>query len=279
MSDPALDRVLRRDRAIVLSAIAVIAGVAWAYVVWLAANMNMEMRPIASSATDMRIDMGMGGMLAPAFRPWTKADFAFMFVMWSTMMAGMMLPSVTPMVLLYANAGRKTADHGSPLAATGWFVVGYLVVWVGFSIAATVAQWQLSRLALLTQTMASADDLFGGTVLVAAGLYQFSPLKYACLAHCQSPLGFLISRGGFSASRWGSLKLGLDHGIVCVGCCWALMALLFVGGIMNLLWIAGLAIFVLIEKLVPSGRLASRVAGAAMTAAGLLLLYRAHLSG
>jgi predicted metal-binding membrane protein len=266
--------VLRRDRTIVLSAIVAITALAWAYVLWLAANMDMGMG--LSMGTSMGKTMsGMGAMLKPTFRPWSVVDFTYMFVMWAVMMVGMMMPSVTPMVLLYANVGRKAAENGRPLAATGWFVAGYFLAWTGFSLAATVAQWQLSRLALITPMMSSASDLFGGLLLVAAGLYQWSPLKDACLTHCQSPLGFLISRGGFSASPWGSLRLGAEHGSLCVGCCWVLMALLFVGGVMNLLWIAGLTIFVLLEKIIPAGRLVPRLAGAALAAAGLFLLYRA----
>ena len=274
MTDAAINAVLRRDRAIVLGAIAAITALAWAYVLWLAATMDMGMGSTMGPSMGQTMS-GMGAMLKPAFRPWSVADFAFMFVMWAVMMVGMMLPSVTPMVLLYASAGRKAAENGRPLAATAWFVAGYLLAWIGFSLAATVAQWQLSRLALITPMMASASDLFGGLLLVAAGLYQWSPLKYACLAHCQSPLGFLISRGGFNASPWHSLRLGAEHGTFCVGCCWVLMALLFVGGVMNLLWIAGLTIFILLEKIIPAGRLVPRLAGAAMTAAGLFLLYRA----
>ncbi len=271
MTDTVINAVLRRDRIVVLSAIVAITALAWVYVLWLAANMGMG----SSMGTSMGKTMGgMGAMLKPAFRPWSVVDFAYMFVMWAVMMVGMMMPSATPMVLLYANVGRKAAENGSPLAATGWFVAGYLLAWTAFSLAATVAQWQLSRLALITPMMSSASDLFGGLILLAAGLYQWSPLKYACLTHCQSPLGFLISRGGFSASPWGSLKLGAEHGTFCVGCCWVLMALLFVGGVMNLLWIAGLTIFVLLEKIVPTGRLVPRLAGAALAVAGLFLMYR-----
>jgi predicted metal-binding membrane protein len=273
MTDAAINAVLRRDRAIVLSAIVAITGLAWAYVLWLVANMDMGMGSSMGTSMDKTMS-GMGAMLMPAFRPWSVVDFTYMFVMWAVMMVGMMMPSVTPMVLLYASIGRKAAQSGSPLAATGWFVAGYLLAWTAFSLAATVAQWQLSRLALITPMMASASDLFGGLLLVAAGLYQWSPLKYACLTHCQSPLGFLITRGGFSASPWRSLRLGAEHGSLCVGCCWVLMALLFVGGVMNLLWIAGLTIFVLLEKIIPTGRLVPRLAGAAMAAAGLFLLYR-----
>jgi len=275
MTDDTINATLRRDRTIVLSAIVVITALAWAYVLWLTANMGMG----SSMGTSMgKTVSGMGAMLTPTFRPWSVVDFTYLFVMWAVMMVGMMMPSVTPMVLFYANVGRKAAENGRPLAATGWFVAGYLLAWTVFSLAATVAQWQLSRLALITPMMSSASDLFGGFLLVAAGLYQWSPLKDACLTHCQSPLGFLISRGGFSASPWGSLRLGAELGSLCIGCCWVLMALLFVGGVMNLLWIAGLTIFVLLEKIIPTGRLVPRFAGVTMAAAGLLLLSRTFWS-
>lgn len=274
MTDAAINAMLRRDRIIVLSAIAAITALAWVYVLWFAANMDMGMG--SSMATSIgKTTSGMGAMIKPTFRTWSATDFTFMFVMWAVMMVGMMMPSVTPMVLLYANVGRKAEESGRPLAATGLFVAGYLLAWAAFSLGATVTQWQLSQLALLSPLMSSTSDLFGGLLLVAVGLYQWSTLKYACLTHCQSPLGFLISRGGFSASLWGSLRLGAEHGSLCVGCCWVLMALLFVGGVMNLLWIAGLTIFVLLEKVIPTGRFVSRLAGTAMAAAGLFLLFRA----
>ena len=163
---------------------------------------------------------------------------------------------------------------GRPLAATGWFLAGYLSAWVAFSLAAASAQWLLTRLALLTPMMASANGIFGGVLLIAAGLYQWSPLKDICLKQCQTPLGFLMNHGGFRSEPIGALRLGAEHGLYCVGCCWVLMALLFAGGAMNVLWIAGLAILVLVEKVVPTGRLIPRLAGAGLVAAGLFLLFR-----
>ena len=190
------------------------------------------------------------------------------------MMVGMMTPSVAPMVLLYGAVGRNAGASGRPLAATGWFVAGYLSAWIAFSLAATGAQWTLARLALLTPMMESASGIFGGIVLIAAGLYQWSPLKDTCLRQCQTPLGFLMSRGGFRSDPFAALRLGAEHGAYCVGCCWVLMTLLFVGGIMNVLWIAGLTILILLEKVVPMGRLIPRVAGAVIATGGLFLLFR-----
>lgn len=290
MGDTALEAVLRRDRAVVTAALVVIAVLAWAYVLWLAADMVMPGSPVPDSAggdmagMDMsNMDMStmdtggmdMGATVAPAFRTWAPADFAFIFTMWAVMMVGMMTPSVAPMLLLYAGVGRKARADGRPIAATGWFFAGYLAVWVVFSALATGAQWLLARLALLDPSMATDSVIFGGLVLIAAGLYQWTPMKGVCLRQCQAPIAFLASHGGFRSAPLGALRLGIDHGAYCLGCCWALMALLFVGGVMNVLWIAGIAILVLLEKTVPTGRLIPRVSGALMIATGAWLVFRA----
>jgi len=161
---------------------------------------------------------------------------------------------------------------GKPFAATTWFVGGYLLAWIAFSLAATSAQWALERAALLTPMMTSASNILGGIVLIIAGLYQWTPLKEACLFQCQTPLAFILRHGGFRGDPAGALKLGMSHGMYCIGCCWALMALLFVGGVMNLFWIAALAILVLLEKVVPAGRIVARLAGVVFIAAGAWML-------
>ena len=292
-----LDALLRRDRFVVASALVILTLIAWAYVFWLASHMampksglptasttaavsgdmaGMDMGPSASTGDDMAgMDMtGMAGAVAPGFRAWTPAEFVFMFAMWSVMMVGMMTPSVAPMVLLYAGVGRKAAENGTPFASTAWFFAGYLAVWVVFSAFATFAQWALTALALLTPMMAAKSAILGGIVLVAVGLYQWTPLKNKCLRACQAPLGFLMAHGGFRKDPTGAVRLGVLHGAYCLGCCFALMALLFVGGIMNVLWIAGLTILVLLEKLSPTGRLLPRFFGALIGAAGVWLLLR-----
>jgi predicted metal-binding membrane protein len=172
---------------------------------------------------------------------------------------------------LYAAIGRRTGEGRRTLAATGWFVIGYLSIWVLFSLAATAGQWTLTKLALLTPMMASTSSVLGGVLLIAAGLYQWSPPKRACLRHCQTPLTFLMRRGGFRPSPLGAVSLGARHGLHCVGCCALLMTLLFVGGVMNLLWIGGLSILVLLEK-VWTKALVTHVIGALMVAGGVLLL-------
>ncbi|MGH6847168.1 MAG: DUF2182 domain-containing protein [Methylocella sp.] len=266
MTEALLVVLLRRDRIIVAVALAALTALAWAYVLWLAADMSgMDM-------TGFRMIPAGVGLMAPALAPWKAIEFAYAFAMWAVMMVGMMTPSAAPMILIYARVGRQASAQGKPLAATGWFATGYLLTWAGFSLVATAAQWALERTALLDPMMAGTSQVFGAIVLIAAGIYQWTPLKDTCLAQCQSPLLFIHRHGGFHRDPSGSLALGLHHGAHCVGCCWVLMALLFVGGVMNVLWIAAISAFVLIEKIVPSGRLISRIAGAGFVAVGAWLI-------
>ncbi|MGA7485894.1 MAG: DUF2182 domain-containing protein [Xanthobacteraceae bacterium] len=269
MSDSTtLETVLRRDRLVVAGALAVIVALAWGYVLWLAADMDMG----GMDMTGFRMIPAGLGIMAPADAPWSAIEFAFVFAMWAVMMVGMMAPSAAPMILIYARVGRQRRAESKPLAATGWFAAGYFLAWTGFSLAATFAQWAVERAALLDSQMASASYVFGGIVLVAAGVYQWTPLKDVCLAQCRTPFQFLMRHGGFRGDVPGCLLLGLRHGVYCVGCCWVLMALLFVGGVMNVLWIALLALLVLLEKLAPFGRWVARAAGVACVAAGVWLL-------
>jgi predicted metal-binding membrane protein len=191
--------------------------------------------------------------------PWTLATFRVMVVMWVAMMIAMMLPSAAPMILLFAAIDRRKTVRGSPYRATGLFALGYLVVWAAFSIAATWAQWGLEQGKLLSPAMATSSSALAGALFLLAGLYQLTPLKRACLRQCRSPLDFLTRywRGG----AFGAFRMGVRHGLFCLGCCWAVMALLFVGGVMNMLWIAALALFVLVEKVVPVGRLLGHAGG------------------
>ena len=216
--------------------------------------------------------------LAPAMiahiQPWSAAEFALMFAMWAIMMIGMMTPSVAPMVLLYARVCRQAAATGRSLVSAWWFFGGYLVTWSIFSLAATLGQWALERAALLTGTMTLAGSAFGAALLLAAGCYQLTPLKRACLSQCQSPLVFIQRHGGFRRTARGALALGLRHGAYCVGCCWALMLLLFAAGIMNAIWLAGLAMFVLLEKLLAGSRLVSYLGGAILILGALWMIWR-----
>jgi predicted metal-binding membrane protein len=273
LSHASLETVLRRDRVVVLTALGTVTVVAWAYVLHLAGQMNMR----GMDMTGFRMAATAAGMvMAPAFQPWSAMEFAFTLAMWIVMMVGMMLPSAAPIILLYARVGRHAATQGTAVASTGWFLGGYILAWIGFSVLATAAQWSLDRAALLTANMTSASAIFGSLVLIAAGLYQWSPFKDRCLSQCQSPLQFIQHHGGFRPDPFGSVRLGVSHGTYCVGCCWTLMVLLFVGGVMNVLWISAIAILVLAEKVIPAGRLVPRIAGIIFAFAGTWLLL-AHL--
>ena len=267
MTDGTLETVLRRDRLIVAGALGAIVLLAWAYVLWLAADMEMG----GMDMTGFR--MVPAGLMLPAAAPWSAVEFALVFAMWAVMMVGMMAPSAAPMILMYARLGRQGKVAGKPLAATGWFAAGYFLAWIGFSLTATLVQWGLERETLLDPRMVSASNTLGAVVLIAAGVYQWTPLKEVCLAHCQSPFAFLMSHGGFRRDVRGCLRLGLRHGAYCVGCCWVLMALLFVVGVMNVLWIALLALLVLLEKLAPRGQWVARAGGVACVAAGVWMLF------
>jgi len=205
--------------------------------------------------------------------PWTALDAALTFAMWAVMMVGMMLPSATPMTLIYAQVVRKAARDGSVLPPTAVFVAGYLGAWTLFSAAATAAQWGLERAALLSPMLVSTSPRLGAVLLVAAGVWQLTPWKNACLAQCQNPVHFFAHN--YRPGVRGALRLGFRYGLYCLGCCWLLMGLLFVGGVMNLLWIAALTVFVLAEKAFSRSAWGSRVAGLAMIAVGAWLFARA----
>jgi predicted metal-binding membrane protein len=244
---------------------------AWAYILWIAADMDMG----GMDMSDYRMIPAGIGIMAPAVAPWSGLELVLVFLMWTVMMIGMMTPSVTPMILIHARVARQAATQHKPFAASSWFAAGYLLAWTLFAAAATAAQWAIERASLLTSEMQTASDSLGATVLMLAGLYQWTPAKDACLVQCQSPLAFILAHGGFRPDAAGAIRLGLRHGAYCIGCCWALMALLFVGGVMNVLWIAGLAAFVLLEKIVPAGRILSRIAGAVLLVSGAWLLFAA----
>ena len=271
MSDAAIEVVLRRDRTIIAAALVALTLLAWGDLWWLADDMAMG----GMDMTGFRMVPAGIGMMMPAAASWRPIEFAFVFAMWVVMMIGMMTPSAAPMVLLYARVGRQAANQNRPFAATIWFLGGYFLAWIVFSLIATLAQWGLERAALLTPMMAGASGIVGGCLLIVAGLYQWSPLKDVCLRQCQAPWLFVQRHGGFRRDAKGSIALGARHGAYCIGCCWALMAPLFVGGVMNILWIAALAILVLGEKVIPAGRQISGIVGAGLIACGAWLLVSA----
>jgi predicted metal-binding membrane protein len=261
--DNAIESALKRDRFIVLGALAVVLGLSWAYLLY-GAGMGMS----AFEMTRMVVDNGGMAMMTPAV--WDFGYAVLMFFMWWVMMTAMMLPSATPMVLLFATTNRKQKETGSPFVPTSLFASAYLITWAGFSLAAVALQWSLESLFLLSPMLASVNVVFGGLVLLAAGVYQLTPLKQACLRHCRSPLHFILTRWRSGAN--GAFWMGLEHGANCVGCCWFLMGLLFFGGVMNLLWIAAIAIFVLLEKVLPYARWFSRATGLGMLCFSVFLI-------
>ena len=238
--------LLKRDRIIVLSGLAALVALSWAYISYLSRDMwNMDVE-----------------MVMPQMRAWGAMDFALTFVMWAVMMVAMMTPSAAPMILTFAGANRRRRERRRPYTPTAVFISGYLMVWAAFSVVATLAQWGLNAASLLSPMMASTSPILGGVLLLAAGIYQWTPLKSACLRHCRSPLGFVLNE--WREGTRGAFLMGLKHGGYCVGCCWVLMALLFVAGVMSLLWVAAIAGFVLLEKVAPAGYWAGRVAGVAL---------------
>ena len=243
-----IEKVLLQDRRLVVLALFSLSALAWTYLVVMARQMAVG---------DMTL-MGMGAMTMSQM-PWSLLTFLLMFIMWSVMMVGMMVPSVAPMVLLFARVQRRKLADQAPTARIAAFTAGYLLIWTSFSLIATGLQWALTELRLLSPMMESTSQFLAVGILLAAGIYQLTPLKLACLKQCQSPIGFLTMHWKDGIS--GSLSMGIEHGMYCLGCCWLLMALLFVGGVMNLIWVAIIATFVLLEKVVPKGEIIGRVGG------------------
>ena len=259
--------VRRRDRAVIVLAVALLTALVWGYLLWLSAGLDMD----GMDMTGLRMIPSGMGLMMPTDMPWRAMEFAFVFAMWTVMMVGMMTPSAAPMFLMYARIGRQTEARGRPLGATVWFAVGYFLVWIAFALFATLVQWALERTALLDFTMATTDNVLGGLVFVAAGLYQWTRLNDLCLAECQRPFEFVMRHGGYRRDAPGCVALGFRHGAYCVGCCWALMALLLVGGVMNVLWIVLLALLALLERVTSMGRLIVRLAGIVLVAGGVWL--------
>ena len=251
---PLLDLMLRQ-RVVIAAALAGLTALCWLY--------------LFVAAADMR---AMGDMAMPMpMEPKGAVDLVLLLLMWWVMMAGMMLPGAAPMILVFATINRRRRAQARPYAPTALFAAGYLLAWGGFSVAATLAQWGLERAALLSpMDMTATSARLGGLLFLAAGLYQLTPLKQACLLVCRSPFDFVVNHWRDGAA--GALRMGLSHGLYCLGCCWILMALLFAGGVMNLLWVAVLAAVVLIEKLFPLGVWMARIGGVLLAAYGIGLL-------
>jgi predicted metal-binding membrane protein len=258
-----LERMIRRDRLILALCLAVIAALSWFYLLTTGAGMRRMISEGGMSA------MSMPGM--PGMQQSWPSELLPLFVMWAVMMVGMMLPSAAPLILLILGVYRRRDDRHTRLNSL-LFLGGYLLVWTIFSLAAASGQVGLHRAALLSSQMVATSGLLTGAILIVVGVYQWLPVKNACLAHCRSPLSFLTAhwREGWA----GAIHMGFVHGLFCVGCCWALMALLFVAGVMNLLWVAAITAFVFVEKLSRKGFLLGRIAGVLLIAWGSYVLSR-----
>jgi predicted metal-binding membrane protein len=216
--------------------------------------------------------MDMPAMQMSGFYEWGLPTVILLFLMWTVMMIAMMVPSAVPMIQAFLAVNEQRQNSSRPLVPVGIFLLGYLVVWTSFSALATLAQWGLHKAALLSPMMVATSPMVSGGLLLAAGVFQWTRLKRACLSRCRSPLSFLMS--GWRDGTAGAFSMGLRHGAYCVGCCWALMALLFVVGVMNLLWIAVIALFVMAEKIVPRGELLGHIGGVALVTAGIAVMTK-----
>jgi predicted metal-binding membrane protein len=244
----------RRDQVVIAICVAIVTALAWAYLVRAQRQMSAAMHyEVAMRAMGMRM-------------PWQAPDVWFTFQMWVVMMIGMMSASAAPVLFLFNGAATVRRARGVPASVLA-FGAGYLAVWTGFSAAATLAQWGLHDAALLSESMRASNAAVGGAILIVAGLYQLTPLKAACLSHCRTPLGFLLS--SWRSGVGGAFRMGAHHGLYCLGCCWALMGVLFAVGVMNLLWVAVLAVVVLLEKIGPAGTILARAGGAGLVVAGV----------
>ena len=249
-----------RERWIIAGALAVIAAVAW---IW----MIHEARDLDMSGMSECLGMQMDGNLGTS---WPAGTLLPLFLMWAGMMVAMMLPSAAPMILTFAAVSRNRRRQERPYVPVTIFVAGYVAIWTAFSLLAAIAQWFLHRAALLSPAMASRSAWLGGLLLLAAGIFQFTPLKHACLIQCRAPFDFIMTR--WRESSLGAFRMGVEHGLFCAGCCWALMGLLFVAGVMNIFWIAALSLIVGLEKVLPRGLWLSSATGVILTAWGAWLI-------
>jgi len=250
-----MDSILRRERLIIWGCVVALVALSWLYLLHLKTAMDMS-------------GMNMPGMVMLDTQPWSLTDVLLLFVMWAVMMVAMMLPSATPMILTFLTVNQSRSASNRPFVPVSIFVMGYFAIWTAYSAAATLAEWGLHQATLLSTTMAATSPALNGALLIAAGIFQLTPLKRACLKHCRSPLSFLMSEWREGAA--GAFAMGVHHGAYCLGCCWILMALLFVAGVMNLFWVAVIALLVMAEKILLKGEALGQIAGVALVAAGVL---------
>ena len=243
----------KNECGIILAALMALSALAWWYTVYLAKTMNCCTFAIKG-----------------AWPFWSGQQFGMMFVMWVVMMVAMMVPTIVPMVLVFAMVNRKRYEQTKPYVPTGFFLLGYLIVWTVFSLLMTFLQEWLQARALISARMVINNQIVNGSILILAGIFQWTPLKNKCLTHCRSPFDFIMT--DWREGTGGAVMMGFRHGTFCLGCCWLLMLLLFIGGVMNIAWIVLLTVFVLGEKIFPYGRMISRVAGAVFFAWGAITI-------
>jgi predicted metal-binding membrane protein len=252
-----LSSFMNSDRAVVGLSLAGITVLAWIYLIREADRMT--------------------SMAMPQVATWDVSYLGFLFIMWSIMMVAMMVPSVTPMIMMFMRVNRKRQESDrTDLLPVGVFVLGYLIAWFIFSVGVAIGQWALHAMTLVSPMMSSTSTNLAGGLLIAGGAYQWTPLKHACLIHCRTPMSFLVT--SWRKGRIGAVIMGLQHGLFCVGCCWVLMGLLFVAGVMNVLWVGAIAAFVFIEKVVPRGDLVGRFVGLPLVGAGGWIIFQSLTS-
>ncbi|MEO6000515.1 MAG: DUF2182 domain-containing protein [Chitinophagaceae bacterium] len=249
---------MKRDRLIIISGLFIITLLSWLYIIYLYNQM-------------IYMDMNALFFAMPMTPEWTATDFILLFLMWIVMMFAMMTPSVTPLVLIFARINRQRRQQEQPFVNTVYLLAGYFLVWAAFSLAATCLQWLLQQISLLNPEMKTTNKILGSVILIATGIFQLTPLKRACLKYCRTPLNLILHH--WKEGKRGALMMGIENGFYCVGCCWMLMVLLFVAGIMNLLWVALIALFVLIEKISLQAKWIPHVAGLILIVYGVLLFF------
>ncbi len=246
-----IGNLLQRGQFFVFFCLAAIVIISWASML----HMTWEM-----SGTGEEITLA-------CLMNWGPRDIAHMFMMWGIMMTAMMFPSATPMILMFVTVNERQREIQRPLMPTGLFILGYFLVWTSYGALATLVQWGLHRSALLSHNLVITSPILGGMLLIAAGIFQWTPFRDTCMSKCRSPLGFLM--GEWRDGRFGALIMGLKHGLNCVGCCWLLMLLSFVLGVMNMVWMAIVTVFMLVEKAYPGSQWVSRTSGVILIAWGL----------
>jgi len=267
-----IETVLQKEKAILIGCLSVVILLAWIYIL-SGAGMDMDIVQMTLPESESGSSMMDMDMMAPGV--WNTQYIILMFSMWWVMMIAMMLPGASPTILLHAQVIRRNFGDEKHLVSTLIFTFGYLFTWGIFSLIATYTQWGLESLGLLSSMMSSNNMLLGSSLLIIAGIYQLTPFKHSCLQHCRNPTQFLTRH--WKSGKRGAFQMGLIHGAYCLGCCWFLMALLFVGGVMNLFWIAGLAIFVLLEKTISAGEWLAKITGIFLILWGAWLMISNYL--